>query len=102
MDKEKWVKWHPSSDLDDKYYIDSIIDTIDEFQILFVSTNSNRKLRILFEHGVDVYRCTEERFRLKLISKLNREYGNNFYSQWTFFRVENSDYFKWLEKESDG
>ena len=99
---EQWIRWEPIPELENKYYIDSLIDTIERFEILLVDTKTGyKKVRVVFEYGVDAYRCTGEQFRLKLIGRLNEKYGIDFYAKWTFFKVENSFYFEWLSEESD-
>lgn len=39
-------------------------------------------------------------FRQSTINDLDARYGMEFYSEWTFFKVVNSEYMQWLSKQS--
>lgn len=47
-----------------------------------------------------VYRNTSETLRLDSLYFLDANYGKNFYSDWTFFKIQNSTYIEWLLLES--
>lgn len=99
--KEKWTQWKPISNLSNKYYIESIINDATGLTIMFVdSINKLAKLKMVFENGIDAFRITNETFILSTISYLNEKYGDQFYAEWTFFKVENSEYLKFLSEQS--
>lgn len=98
---EKWIKWEPIKGLSPKYYIESISDNINGFEIILFEGHDNKeKVHVIFENSVDAYNCSEEGFRLKTIWNLGDKYGKDFYGDWTFFKVINSKYLQWLSKES--
>ncbi|MGC2310232.1 MAG: hypothetical protein WA432_01265 [Candidatus Babeliaceae bacterium] len=97
---EKWIQWQPIPNLMKKYYIDSISDTFDGFIILLSDENNKSNVRVMFENSIDAYRSTDESFRLKTIHDLGQYYGSSFYTQWTFFKVINSEYLHWLSEQS--
>lgn len=99
---EMWTQWRPILNLEKKYFIKSISETVEGIEILLENSTigKNDKVKLLFNS--DAYRKTEERYRLKTIGILNKKYGSNFYGQWTFFKVVGSSYMKWLEEESEG
>ena len=47
------------------------------------------------------YRITAAKYRPFLMKELEEKYGTSFLD-WTFFKVENSSYFTWLEEQSCG
>lgn len=101
--KEHWIRWEPAKHLAQKYYFKSIIDQIDNFQvILFDAKNENKKVILQFHGNVGAYRSTIETFTYSTITKLDAEYGTSFYGDWTFFKVQSSDYLKWLSAQSCG
>ena len=98
---EKWAKWEPVSGLAEKYDIDSIIDDIESFRMLLATGDeSKKKVRVIFEESVDAYRRSDEALRVDLIGDLRQQYGGNFYGKWTFFKVENSTYLRWISEQS--
>lgn len=101
--QEQWVKWEPIKGLFQKYYIESILDSINGFEIvLFEGHDKKEKVHVVFENSIDAYKCSEEGFRLKTIWELGDKYGKDFYGDWTFFKVINSRYLQWLSEESVG
>ena len=59
-----------------------------------------QKILIFFESSIHAYRSTDESFRLRTLDMLDKTYGSSFYTQWTFFKVQNSSYFLWLSEQS--
>lgn len=46
---------------------------------------------VKFEKGVLSYRNTDEGSLLRKLNYLEQQYGSDFYSEWTLFKVINSD-----------
>ncbi|MCR6106975.1 hypothetical protein HXA34_11810 [Salipaludibacillus agaradhaerens] len=100
---EQWERWEPIKRLSNKYYIESISDSIKCFKITLCESNDERKkVEVIFDDSVHAYRSTDESFNLKTINTLDEHYGTRFYSNWTFFKVNNSEYTNWLYEQSYG
>ena len=100
---EQWVKWEPITDLFKKYFIDSISSSIEGFIVdLSGDSAEMKRVRVTFENSVAAHRDTNESFRLKLIEDLGEYYGDDFYGEWTFFKVTNSSYIQWLSEQASG
>ena len=100
---EQWIRWEPISGLADKYEIESISDTFDRFTVILSDLkDEEKKVKVTFEGSVDAYRAVNESFRLKTFSELHEKYGVDFYGWWTFFKVADSEYLKWLSEQSYG
>ena len=100
---EQWIQWEPVKNLSNKYYIESISDNYKEFKIIFCNQkNSEEKLSMIFQGSIGSYKWTDETFRLKTLSYLDEHYPEDFYSEWTFFKVIHSSYLKILSEESCG
>ena len=101
--KEKWIQWKPIENLAKKYYVESILDSIDGFKILlFAEKNREKKILIYFRDSVDCYRSTNESFLVTTLFNLKENYGTKFFGDWTFFEIENSLYLDSIKQESDG
>lgn len=98
---EQWIKWEPDNDLSPKYYIESITDSLEGFIIILSDNNDKKKkVKVIFKESVHAYRSTDESFRQSTINILDESYGTHFYTEWTFFKVINSEYIQWLSKQS--
>jgi hypothetical protein len=101
--EEHWIRWEPISNLQKKYYIEALCDSIQGFKvILFEMSNKNNKILIHFKDSVWAYRYAEEIVRCNLVYELGEKYGKEFFTDWTFYKVENSEYSKWATKQSLG
>lgn len=101
--KEIWHRWEIGSEFSSKYYIESISDSINGFRILFSdATNESKKVEVLFEDSVHAYRSTDESFRQSTINDIDERYGTEFYQNYTFFKVTNSEYIFWISHQSYG
>jgi len=101
--KEQWTRWNPANNLAKKYYLDSIFDNIAELKITLLEENNKKnKVIITFKYPASSYRETKKIFKDKLIYDLNQKYGKNFCDEWAFFKVDNSNYIKWLSEQSCG
>ena len=102
IDLEIWHRWVPNFDrLIDKYNFKRLDDKIDTLNIFLISITGNQKLKICFKSAW-AHRNSYESFRMHLIAQLSERYGSEFYTKWSFFKIENSNYLKWLSAESSG
>lgn len=100
---EQWIKWEPIKGLSANYYVDSISDNMKGFKIvLSEAKNEENKVHIIFKDSIYAYRSTEEGFRLEMLYSLKAKYGAKFYSEWSFFKINDSIYLKWLSEQSYG
>lgn len=98
---EQWVKWKPVEGLSNKYYVESISDGFDGFEmVLSDSDDEEKKIKVIFEDSVHAYRSTDESYRQSTINAIDKEYGTHFYSEWTFFKVADSEYTQWISAQS--
>jgi len=99
---EKWFKWDPGiNGLSGKYHLSRLVDKMNTIDVYLSHKTTNQKIKATFNHTW-AHRNTYETFRMFLISDLFDLYGDKFYVEWSFFRVENSSYMKWLSVESAG
>lgn len=100
---EAWHQWRPSRlRMDGNYYIESAQELKGDFKLILNNIDTNKKIEIFFEGLVCAYRSTYETFRINLINRLKQKYGTDFYAKWSFFKVANSEYVKWVTSEADG
>lgn len=93
---ENWTKFEPINGLSNKYYLESIIDDLEEFKIILVDINDcKKKVSIVIDSFLGSYHITD-------VVYLDKKYELNFYQEWTFFKLDNSDYIDWLSEESWG
>ena len=97
---ERWSRWEPIEGLDPKYYLDGIIDSIDELRIRLISDRDQSLGVDLTFDSAWCYRVSYESFRADLTYQLGVKYGIDFGTKWTFFKVEESDYLSWFSRES--
>jgi hypothetical protein len=99
--QEKWTRWEPTGNLSTKYYVQSISDTFSAgFKIKLIDYHHpEKKVLIAWPGSVYAYRQTYESFTLLTLNDLIEQYGKNF-TDWTFFKIENSEYLKWISKQS--
>lgn len=100
---EKWIRWEPVAHLAAQYYIDSICEDSKEFKIVLSEFNNKEsELQVIFKSSIYFYEKTDDTFILSIINDLYERYGKEFYTEWTFFKVENSCYIQRLLKQSSG
>jgi hypothetical protein len=102
--KEEWKKWEPIKGLSEKYYTKSILDDFEQgFKVVLCDEkNEKKQVIVTFENSVCSYKWTNETFRIDTAAFLDKQYGKDFYTKWTFFKVTNSPYLQLLSKESSG
>lgn len=101
--QEKWIRWEAANIAAKKYHIESITETIEETIKIKLSDSANKEIiYVSFPEGIDTYRRTNESYTLDTIHYLEKTYGRDFYAQWSFFKIENSEYLQWLSEKSHG
>jgi hypothetical protein len=99
--EERWMCWEPASDLQKRYYIEALCDSMQGFRVILSDAKDrNKRVLINFEDSVEGYRYSEETMRCNLIYELSEKYGRDFCGDWSLFRVENSSYMQWAIAES--
>src|ERR1700754_2156360 len=94
MQKEEWTRWEPIEGLEGKYDVESLLADVNGLLIILCSATStkNHKIELKFTSFINAFRETNESFRFNLFHELSEKYLGNFYSDWTFFKVVNSEY----------
>ncbi len=95
---EEWTRWEPIKNLSGKYYVDAIILS-DAGLIIQLSENA-KKIELNFRYAADSYKYTNESFCFKIFGDLSDRYGGDFYGNWSFFKITDSDYLKWISDKS--
>lgn len=96
---EKWIRWEPIPNLENKYYVESILDNFNSLSIILASYHKQEKVIVSCESSVDAFKTTYESFRQKTIYEMSQKYGGDVLN-WTFYKVEDSSYLQWLSEES--
>lgn len=100
---EQWNRWKPIKELEKKYKIVNISENLNGFSIELVSTNKEQNtMSLIFEQSVNAYRFADQEFKQNIINSLTKEYSEEYFKEWTFFKVDNSSYIEWLSEQSLG
>lgn len=98
---EQWTKWVPYGESLGKKYTKKNLVLDKNFKILAENESREAKdILINFSEGVSVFRVTDIAYCSSILQTIDRAYGKNFHQKWTFFKVINSEYVKWLYEES--
>ncbi len=98
---EIWIRWQPISGLKVHYYIVSITDNEQGFEIILEPMrNTDKNVKIRFIESIVSYRLVDESYAADLIP--TNEMREDPTTPWCFFRVENSRYLKWFIDTSLG
>jgi hypothetical protein len=98
---ETWSRWEPIKNLSGRYYINSFLLSEESDLVIKLSDEHNlQKIEIRFDGAIDAYRYTNESFYFKTFGELTEKYSEDFYSNWSFFKVANSEYLTWLSEKS--
>jgi hypothetical protein len=88
---EKWIRWELKEGLEKKYDID-ILENIDNKLLVKLSDAKNiKKLNLEWDGSMEFYIHSYETARDKLCE-------NPDVMKWTFFKIENSEYLKWIKE----
>lgn len=102
-EKEIWNRWETSvPGLSKKYVLKSIEDIIGEFNLYLYDDEKKNIVRINFYESTAISRRTNIKYRLAELERLAAEHGKEFYEDWTFFKISNSEYVRDLVEESYG
>ncbi|WP_379053287.1 hypothetical protein [Metabacillus endolithicus] len=99
--KEIWERWEPVHSFPKRIYLQSLIDNKNGLTLLF-ETGDDKTIAFNFDSGVLSYRNTDEGVLYQTLRDLDKEYGGEFYSNWSLFKVKNSSYLNWFKKEGCG
>lgn len=100
---EIWHRWEPiESGLNGNYFVDHAESGLDGFRVLLAQDKTEERVTVFFSNGVLASRFSDEGMRTNLFRQLSEDYGTEFYANWSFFKVDNSSYIKWLSKECFG
>lgn len=97
---EEWARWEPIKDISGKYYLDSFGWSEKGFIVELSSKKKGKKIQVIFDNYIDAFRYTNESFYFKLFGDLSEQYSDDFYADWSFFKVTNSEYLRWLSEKS--
>ncbi|WP_338464919.1 hypothetical protein [Shouchella rhizosphaerae] len=88
---EHLERWVPTNGIPSRLYNDTFIDNKEGIVLEFSDEKDKKKMVVKFEKGVLSYRNTDEGSLLRKLNYLEQQYGSDFYSEWTLFKVINSD-----------
>ena len=98
--KEKLIKWIPK-DIIQEYEIEKISFIDHELKVVLLSESDLLKIEVYFSAIISEYQYTKIKYCMCVDRYSNvKKSGFCFHSNWTFFKVENSKYIKWLSKTS--
>lgn len=97
---ENWIRWFPLDNIPEKMHIESLVDDVNGTLLLFKNDDDSIAIRVNFEESILSMRSTDEGRRLRTLHYLTENYGTDFYTKWTFFKVKNSDYVRWFNEET--
>lgn len=97
---ENWNKWQPFTNNLGKMYIEKVITSDNETEVILSSELENNVYKFFFNGEILSIRSSDEGKRIKLFNKLDQIYGLNFFKDWTFFTIKDSEYIKWFNKET--
>jgi hypothetical protein len=98
---EKVRRWYPIEGIGERYWLESVSDTIKELRFIFhKDTRKNTKVHISSEFGVYSYKITNESLKLEPFVYLDNPEDIDRDIVWCFYIVENSSYLRLMSKES--
>jgi len=99
---EKWEVWTPIDGMIETsgYILEQIGFVEDDLQVIM--RGKKDKLRFVFDGIPWSYRITNESHRVRTFGKLFDVHGEGFLADWSFYKVIDSNYAKWVLEESSG
>lgn len=100
---EIWRRWKDYLNFPQKLVLESLTDNKDGISLkLYDENDENTKIEVIFSEHALSYRNRDEGEFLRKFKYLGDEYGDEFYTKWSLFEVNSSDYIQWFNKESLG
>jgi hypothetical protein len=88
---EKWIRWEFKEGLEKKYDIDMLENIDNKLLVNLSDANNDKKLNLKWDGSMEFYIYSYEVARSKLCENLD-------VMEWTFFKIENSKYLKWIKE----
>ena len=97
---ERWILWNTVSIPTGQYELIKVQYDCEGLKLLF----DDEKILIEVTYGNEVlaFRCCDEGDRWKTVDSVLSKYGADFFKGKLFFKVENSEFKEWFEKEKFG
>ncbi len=99
---EEWERWELIEGIEGRFFIENFQVSAQGLSIRLCATKENKKIEILFFNGADAFRWTNESWCFDVFAVLGNKYGDDFYANWSFFKIVNSNYAKSLSLTSCG
>jgi len=99
MIETQWDRWYPIEKITKRANLDSISYCDNELILNFSFIYSIGEITIIFKDSVLSYRSADERNFTDTYSFLNETKEKDFYTKWSFFKLKNSNYIEWFNKQ---
>lgn len=92
MPKEQWIQWDPTPKKE--IYRHIYFERKGQLLSIYLQTHmlDFTGPTFVFKNGIEAYRMTNESYRLKTMHDLSSTIDDDFYTEWSFFKVENSQF----------
>jgi hypothetical protein len=98
----KWIPWYPLERMSDKYNIKSYVSNFDNLKIVLSKRGGGGETEIHISFGGShIFRKMNESWMSRLWLFLEKTH-KNFDKDWYLFKVEDSEYLKYLSEVSEG
>ena len=98
---ETWTQLIINSKLTGKYYLSGIRDDLNALNLFLRRADDLQEIKLIYT-TMWGYSNLCEQLRGTLIQSLTKRYGVDFHTKHSFFKIENSQYLKWLAVQSRG
>ncbi len=99
---EEWTRWEPVFGLPGRFCIKDLRMSKNGLMLELISKSNEMLLELLFGFNIEAYRCINESWVFTIFGMLNDRYGDDFYGNWSLFKITNSNYAKSLSPLSAG